>query len=101
MGLLTYILLLLLSGLVIGAFARLALPGRDPMSIPATVAIGIAGTLIAGLITYAIWGEGTAPGFLLSLVCAVVIVYFVRRSRGGGLIDPGAGGRRSRWGRRA
>ena len=90
--------MLALTGLVVGAFARLALPGRDPMSIPATIAIGIGGTLIAGLITYAIWGKGNAPGLLLSIVCAAAVVYAVRRSRGGGLMDPGTpGARRRRW----
>jgi uncharacterized membrane protein YeaQ/YmgE (transglycosylase-associated protein family) len=98
MGLLLYLIILLLSGLVVGAFARLALPGRDPMSIPATIAVGIAGSLIAGIITYAIWGEGTGGGLLLSIACAAAIVYVIRRSRGGGLMDPGTpGGRRRRW----
>jgi len=37
MGLLVYLLVLVLVGLVVGALARLALPGPDPMSIPATI----------------------------------------------------------------
>jgi uncharacterized membrane protein YeaQ/YmgE (transglycosylase-associated protein family) len=81
------ILLLALQGLVIGAFARLALPGPDPMSIPETMAVGLGGSLIAGVIFYAL--AGAAPGFLASLVFATLIVYVVRRRRGGGLSDPG------------
>jgi uncharacterized membrane protein YeaQ/YmgE (transglycosylase-associated protein family) len=46
----TYLIALLFTGLIVGALARLALPGRDPMSIPATIGIGIAGSFISGLI---------------------------------------------------
>ncbi len=86
------ILILFIQGLVIGAFARLALPGKDPMSIWMTAAIGIAGSLIAGLIFYALTGGQRAPGFLAALVVSVGLVYLVRRRRGGGLLSPGAHG---------
>jgi uncharacterized membrane protein YeaQ/YmgE (transglycosylase-associated protein family) len=86
-----FIILLFLQGLVIGAFARLALPGRDPMSIWQTAAIGVIGSFIAGLIMYAITDGSEAPGFLAALAVTVVIMYFIRRSRGGGLTDPGVG----------
>jgi uncharacterized membrane protein YeaQ/YmgE (transglycosylase-associated protein family) len=89
MSFLAYLIGLLLGGLIIGAFARLALPGKDPMSIPMTIAIGIGGSLIAGLILAAL-GVQNAGGWLASLACATGIVYLVRRSRGGGLTDPGA-----------
>jgi uncharacterized membrane protein YeaQ/YmgE (transglycosylase-associated protein family) len=83
------ILILLVQGLIIGAFARLALPGRDPMSLPMTIGIGVAGSLIAGLAMYAITGGTRGAGFLAALVVSVGLVYLVRRSRGGGLTDPG------------
>ena len=86
------ILILFIQGLVIGAFARLALPGRDPMSIWMTAGIGIAGSLIAGLVFYALTGGQRAPGFLAALVVSVGLVYLVRRSRGGGLLSPGGRG---------
>ncbi len=85
---LTYLLLIALWGLIIGAFARLALPGRDPMSIWMTMGIGVGGSLIAGLIANALFNR--AAGFLLSLIFAVGILYVIRRSRGGGLTSPGA-----------
>jgi len=85
----TYIILLFIQGLVIGAFARLALPGRDPMSIWMTAAIGIAGSFVAGLVMYALTDGSRPPGFLAALVASVGLVYLVRRSRGGGLTDPG------------
>jgi uncharacterized membrane protein YeaQ/YmgE (transglycosylase-associated protein family) len=90
MSIVVYLVVLLLTGLIVGAFSRLALPGKDPLSIPATIAVGVGGSLLAGVITYAIWGEGTGPGLLLSVVCGAAIMYLVRRSRGGGLMSPGA-----------
>jgi uncharacterized membrane protein YeaQ/YmgE (transglycosylase-associated protein family) len=76
-----YILGVALTGLVVGALARLLLPGRDPMSIFETMLVGVAGSLIAGLITYYLFDRETAPGLLLSVVCAVGIVFGVRKLR--------------------
>jgi uncharacterized membrane protein YeaQ/YmgE (transglycosylase-associated protein family) len=86
---LTYLVVIALSGLVIGAFARLSLPGRDPMSIPATMALGVAGSLIGGAIVYAVTDGSYGAGLPVSVACSSVILYVVRRRRGGGLTDPG------------
>lgn len=92
MSLILYLILLAIEGLIVGAFARLALPGKDPMTIPQTIGVGLAGSFIGGMIVYVI--SGTAGGgFLVSLVFATLIVYFVRRRRGGGLTQPGGPGR--------
>jgi uncharacterized membrane protein YeaQ/YmgE (transglycosylase-associated protein family) len=88
-SLILFIVLLAVEGLIVGAFARLALPGPDPMTIPQTIAVGLAGSFIAGLIVYALSDGSEGPGFLASLVFSVLIVYFIRRRRGGGLTDPG------------
>lgn len=88
MDLIVYLIVLLAVGLVVGALSRLALPGPDPMSIPQTIAIGIAGSFTAGLISWALFGRNVG-GLLLAIACGAVIVYFIRRSRGGGLTDPG------------
>lgn len=85
MSLITYLILLAASGLIVGALARLALPGPDPMSFLQTIAVGLLGSLLAGLISIAIFGEEAAGGLILSVACSTLIVYFVRRSRGQGL----------------
>ncbi len=90
MGLLTFIIALAFQGLVVGALARLALPGRDPLSLFQTIGVGLAGTFIAGLLVYWISDGTAAPGFFAAFVFAVGIMYFIRRSRGGGLLSPGA-----------
>lgn len=76
-----YVLLLALSGLLIGALARLAIPGPDPMSVFQTMLVGVAGSLIAGLITYYLFDEGAAPGLLISVLCAAAIVFAIRKFR--------------------
>jgi uncharacterized membrane protein YeaQ/YmgE (transglycosylase-associated protein family) len=95
-----YLISLVVVGLIVGAFARLALPGRDPMSIPMTILVGIAGSLIGGIVMYLITGGRNGGGFLVSLVFATLIVYLIRRSRGGSLTDPGAGISPGRFGSR-
>jgi uncharacterized membrane protein YeaQ/YmgE (transglycosylase-associated protein family) len=87
MSFIVYLIVIAAAGVVVGALARLALPGKDPMTLGQTMLIGIAGSLAAGLLTWAVWDAG--PGIALSVLFATVIMYFVRRSRGGGLADPG------------
>jgi uncharacterized membrane protein YeaQ/YmgE (transglycosylase-associated protein family) len=89
MSLIVFLIVIALTGLVVGALARLALPGPDPMSIWQTMALGIAGSLIAGVIVYAVTGGAASAGITLSILASTVIMYFIRRSRGGGLSSPG------------
>jgi uncharacterized membrane protein YeaQ/YmgE (transglycosylase-associated protein family) len=87
MSLLTYLLLLVVTGLIVGGLGRLALPGRDPMSVPQTIAIGLAGSLVAGLIAYAL-GDRDGVGLLPAILVSTGLVYLVRRSRGGTFTRP-------------
>jgi uncharacterized membrane protein YeaQ/YmgE (transglycosylase-associated protein family) len=81
MDVILFILGLIVMGLIIGALARLLLPGRDPMSLFETMLIGIGGSLVAGLIAYYVFDDNEGAGFFASLVCAIAIVYIVRKSR--------------------
>lgn len=94
MGLLTYLILIALFGLIVGALARLALPGKDPMSLGQTMLLGIAGSLLAGVVVYLVTGRTSNAGFVLSVLFTTALVYLVRRRRGGSLTDPGLAGRR-------
>ena len=49
----------LIVGLIAGALARLIMPGRDPMGIIATILLGIVGSILGGLVSWAIWGSDT------------------------------------------
>jgi uncharacterized membrane protein YeaQ/YmgE (transglycosylase-associated protein family) len=84
-----YLIGLAIFGLILGGLARLALPGKDPMTIPQTMLIGIAGSLIAGIAVRIITGGKYGAGFLAAFVVTFILVYLVRRSRGGGLTSPG------------
>ncbi|MEA2457709.1 MAG: hypothetical protein QOC95_681 [Thermoleophilaceae bacterium] len=100
MSLIAYIILLAISGLFVGALGRLALPGRDPMTLFQTMLVGIAGSAAAGAV-YALLFHRNGGGVLLSVLFSMGIVYGIRRARGGSLTDPGqAGGRFDRGPRR-
>jgi uncharacterized membrane protein YeaQ/YmgE (transglycosylase-associated protein family) len=88
MTLIAYLILLALGGLFVGALARLALPGRDPMSLLQTMLVGIGGSFAAGVVYLLVLGRN-GGGIILSVLFATGIVYLIRRSRGGSLTDPG------------
>ena len=80
-----------LLGLVVGALARLALPGRDPMGLGMTALVGMGAALAAGFIGKALFGR--PGGFLMALIVAVGIVYLIRKSRerSAGTVAPARG----------
>jgi uncharacterized membrane protein YeaQ/YmgE (transglycosylase-associated protein family) len=67
-------------GLIVGAVAKLLMPGRDPGGIIVTMALGIAGALLGGFLGRALgwYGENDAAGFLMSLVGAVLLLWIYR-----------------------
>lgn len=77
----------LIIGLIAGALARLIMPGRDTMGLLATMLLGIVGSILGGLISWAIWGVDTArggfrpAGLLLSILGAVVVLAIWRMLR--------------------
>ena len=90
----SYLFALIVSGLIIGALGRLAVPGRNPMGIGMTIALGIGGSLLGGLVSRAL-GLGTSFSFMAAVLAAAGLVYLVsgRQRRGllggrrGGLLD--------------
>ena len=79
---------ILLSGLIFGALARFAVPGKDPLPIWQTILLGIAGSLVGGIIA-ALLGvvdndELIEPGealasFAFSLGGAIVLLILYRK----------------------
>jgi uncharacterized membrane protein YeaQ/YmgE (transglycosylase-associated protein family) len=92
MSLIALLISLVVTGLIVGGLARLALPGKDPMSIPMTIALGIAGSFVGGLIYTALFGRN-GGSIVLSVLVATLFVYLVRRQRGGSVTRPGGGTR--------
>ena len=74
---LALILFLAVWGLVVGALARFALPGPDPMGILATIGLGLAGSFVGGLLAALLWVR--VSGFFFSLLGAIVLLYLYRR----------------------
>jgi uncharacterized membrane protein YeaQ/YmgE (transglycosylase-associated protein family) len=72
-----YLIYLLIGGLIIGALARLVLPGPDPMSWLATLGYGIAGSFIGGILGRLL-GLGNF-GLLLGVACAAGLIWYFRR----------------------
>jgi uncharacterized membrane protein YeaQ/YmgE (transglycosylase-associated protein family) len=71
-------------GLIVGALAKLVMPGRDPGGIIVTMLLGIAGALLGGFVGQALglYGEGEAAGFLMSFLGAVVLLALYRMMTG-------------------
>jgi uncharacterized membrane protein YeaQ/YmgE (transglycosylase-associated protein family) len=89
MGILSWILF----GLVAGAVARMAVPGRQASGCLATLAVGLAGALLGGFIGKLIFGRDIDFGwdlgpFLLAVGGAIVLLL---------ALDAVAARRRSRW----
>jgi uncharacterized membrane protein YeaQ/YmgE (transglycosylase-associated protein family) len=70
----------ILFGLIVGALAKLVMPGRDPGGIIVTMALGIAGALVGGFIGRALgwYGPNDGAGFLVSFVGAVLLLWIYR-----------------------
>ena len=74
---LAFLLYLVILGFVVGALARLALPGRDPMPWYATLGLGLAGAWLGGLVGRLLFGTGS--GLLLAVLGGVLILALYRK----------------------
>jgi uncharacterized membrane protein YeaQ/YmgE (transglycosylase-associated protein family) len=74
----------LLIGLIVGAIAKLLMPGKDPGGIFITMALGIAGSIGATFIGQAIgwYKQGQSAGFIMSVVGAVLLLWIYRMIKG-------------------
>ena len=85
-----HLLWMIVVGLIVGALAKLVMPGRDPGGVIVTILLGIAGSVVAGLIGRAVgwYSAGQPAGFLASIVGAIIILAIYRliigRTAGGG-----------------
>ena len=69
------IISLIVIGLIAGALARLLVPGRDPMSIGATILLGIAGSFVGGFLSRLLFAsQKTTAGLIGSVVGAVILL---------------------------
>ena len=79
----------LIVGLVIGAIAKLLMPGRDPGGVLVTMALGLAGSFVAGLIgrSFGLYhARDVGPGLIASILGAVLLLALYRAVRGRRLV---------------
>lgn len=71
----------IIAGLIIGALAKLVMPGKDPGGIIITILLGIAGSAVGGLIGSALGygGPGQSAGWLMSILGAVLLLAVYRQ----------------------
>jgi uncharacterized membrane protein YeaQ/YmgE (transglycosylase-associated protein family) len=71
-------------GLVVGALAKLIMPGRDPGGMFVTIILGIAGALLGGGIGRALgfYEAGQPAGWIMSIVGAVLLLAIYRTAIG-------------------
>jgi uncharacterized membrane protein YeaQ/YmgE (transglycosylase-associated protein family) len=70
----------ILFGLVVGALAKLVMPGRDPGGIIVTILLGIAGALLGGFIGRALgfYREGEPAGWIMAFLGSVLLLFLYR-----------------------
>jgi uncharacterized membrane protein YeaQ/YmgE (transglycosylase-associated protein family) len=76
---LTFIWMLFI-GLVVGALAKLMMPGKNPGGIFITMLLGIAGALVAGVIgrLLGLYASGQRAGFIMSTIGAILLLALYR-----------------------
>jgi uncharacterized membrane protein YeaQ/YmgE (transglycosylase-associated protein family) len=72
-----YLIGLAVSGLIIGALGRLAVPGRQPMGCLMTILVGLGGSFLGGLVGNALLNR--PGGFILAVLCSAGIVFVISR----------------------
>jgi uncharacterized membrane protein YeaQ/YmgE (transglycosylase-associated protein family) len=103
-GMLTFIVVLLIIGLIAGAVARLVVPGRDPIGLLGTIVLGVVGSFIGGFVANLVEYHTLTvhqfhlTGLLWSIVGAIILLVLLRVTR----LEPGRGrgrgrSRRHRW----
>jgi uncharacterized membrane protein YeaQ/YmgE (transglycosylase-associated protein family) len=67
-------------GVIVGALAKLVMPGKDPGGIIVTMLLGVAGSFLATWIGQLVgwYREGASAGFIMSIVGAIVILAIYR-----------------------
>lgn len=79
-----HILLTILVGLVVGAIAKLIMPGRDPGGTIVTILLGVAGSFVAGMLGHSLgwYAAGEAPGIIASVIGALIVLAVYRAVAG-------------------
>ena len=72
------LIVFIIVGLIIGALARLLVPGRQTMGLLATILVGVAGAVLGGYLWRAIFGDSGGVEWIGSIIVAVLIILLLR-----------------------
>jgi len=75
------LLMFIVSGLIVGALARLALPGRDDMSYMKTIGYGLAGSLLGGFVSTGLGVQSRILSLIIAIVVAAGLIWFFTRRK--------------------
>jgi len=80
MGILSWIVF----GLIVGALAKLVMPGRDPGGIIITIVLGIVGSMLGGFLGQALgwYRAGEPAGWIVSIIGAIIVLAIYRAVTG-------------------
>ncbi len=78
-ALIWFLIVVAIIGLIVGAIARLLVPGPTYMGVLGTIGAGLAGGILGGLVGKLLWGPSYTPGWIMSILGAVVVVALVTR----------------------
>jgi uncharacterized membrane protein YeaQ/YmgE (transglycosylase-associated protein family) len=75
-----HIIWIMIIGLIVGALAKLIMPGRDPGGILVTMLLGIAGSLVGGFLgrLLGLYGPNEGAGFIVSTLGAILLLALYR-----------------------
>jgi uncharacterized membrane protein YeaQ/YmgE (transglycosylase-associated protein family) len=84
-----FIVAMVIIGVIAGYLGRLLVPGRNPMSVVQTIALGIVGSFVGGFLGYVLFDKDIADGALqtsgiVGAVIGTVIVLVLYNARGHG-----------------
>jgi uncharacterized membrane protein YeaQ/YmgE (transglycosylase-associated protein family) len=75
-----HLIRMMIVGLIVGALAKLIMPGRDPGGVVVTMLLGIAGSVVGGFLgrLFGLYGSGQGAGFIVSTLGAVLLLALYR-----------------------
>ncbi|HRN74672.1 GlsB/YeaQ/YmgE family stress response membrane protein [Ottowia sp.] len=71
------IIVTIIVGFIVGLIARAVMPGNQSMGLIMTTILGIVGALLAGYggAALGLYGPGTAPGWIASVIGAIIVLW--------------------------
>jgi len=86
----------IVAGLIVGALARLVVPGRQDMGIGLTIVLGIVGAIVGGFVSSMLFGpnittdatgtyavETAWPGWIMAVICGALVLWIAMAVMGG------------------